>query len=125
MRIVKLIKMVVEEVPAYRENEVQLVQWPAIQPLEPVSGDETVEWAVTTINKPVMDLYHITRYGERKSKYIVFTPEVEEMIGSPCDLMHKQREEIQSLKDSLWAYKGMRLWDRVKFLFGFYRGAAA
>lgn len=124
MRTANLLRLQVEQIPVYDRDHVQIQQF---KPMALISCDgdsrEFTEEEVEVKDLRIMDVHLVTKFGEKKRNYIVFTPEVEELLGIPCDLMHQQKQDIQELNEHvsrlrhrIKQFESMTLWQKLKAL---------
>lgn len=123
MRTANLLRLQVERIPVSGDpGEVREFFGYDATPLTPCEGDE-VEMTEKVEHRHIMDVRRVTGFGARRQNYIVMSPEVEELLGIPCDLMHKQADEIHALsaetrrlRQRVREFENMTLWQKLKSL---------
>jgi len=126
MREANLVELKVRRVPIFGLDHPHEFRMTDFHPIQAYKEDatEAIQETSDIEHRHIMDVYQCTEYGKIKENYIVYSPELEELLGIPCDLMHKQTKLIAEQtkliaeqSQTIEAYRSMSCWQRIKFLF--------
>ena len=81
---------------------------------------ETAVYAETVVNLPIMEFGKIEN-GRNKRMYVAYSPEIEELLDRPYNVMHQDlenaRDRIRRQDLKLRDYALASFWQRLKYLF--------
>jgi len=89
--------------------------------IHPIKGTDQCVYTETKINLPIME-FGKRENGRNKRMYVAYSPEIEELLDRPYNIMHEDLERANKLIKKQYLrlsdYDGATFWQRVKYLFG-------